>query len=175
MQSITNQKVLFAQSQLDSLVDALENIQNPRDQLLARGFADACVYHLMGVWRALLQEIISNYKVQGFSPSYCLGASMLVECMDGCEREDTISPELSYIFELSKKPPSCIAQLQVLFEQALSGSLVSESGQKGAENLIVVQQLDCPDPLSLQRKQLESILVELKELVQYCRQTMQEY
>ncbi|MBV1869566.1 MAG: hypothetical protein KUG76_01560 [Gammaproteobacteria bacterium] len=175
MQSITNQKMLFAQSQLESFVSALEQAKIPREQLVARGFADACVYHLMSALRALLQEILSNYKVEGVSPMHTLGGEMIEDLLKGCEQEGIVIPELNYIAELSKKPQSSISQLHSLFAQAIGGGCVPDVTPSSSAGQIALRQVHATDPLTIQCQRLEVIIEDVKALVQHCRQTMQEY
>ena len=175
MQSITNQKILFAQSQLESLVCALEQTETPRERLVARGFADACVYHLMSALRALLQEILSNYKVMGVSPMHTLGGEMIGGLLKGCEQEGIVIPELNYIYELSKKNRSCISQLHSLFDQAIGGFSVPDDTQSNNRGQIALRQVHTTDPLTMQCQRLEVIVEDVKALVQHCRQNMQEY
>jgi hypothetical protein len=184
LQSETNQKLLFAQLQLDSLSAALENSQTPRDQLLARGFADACVYQLMAVWHSLLEEILASYKVQPPVSSRYLGPNMAANYIEACQQQGLVAPELNYTLKLAKNGQSCLGLLLVLFDKALVGTPVQSmpaenAPRQNAENLITIEQVGAPDSpqyaLQQQCQQLACILKELKELVQHCRQTMQEY
>lgn len=180
MQPETNRKLLFAQSQLDSLSAALENLQAPRDQLLARGLADGCVYQLMAVWHSLLQEILANYKVQSPVSSPYLGPGMTVNYIEACQQQGLVAPELNYALKLENNGQSCLGLLLALFDKALidtpvqGTSVESEAGQN-IENRIAIEQLGATEPLQQQCQQLARILKELKSLIQHCRQTMQEY
>ncbi|MBL4606703.1 MAG: hypothetical protein JKY01_02605 [Pseudomonadales bacterium] len=180
MQSVTNQKVMFAQLQLDSCVAAFGGATNPRDELLAKGFADACTYQLMAAWRSLLQEIAVNYKVQNLPSLSCLGQRMVVDCIEVCEQQGLVAPELSYVLNLSKNRQSCLGRLLALFDIALTGAPIQDVLLEGAvakkpESIINVKQLALSDSLQLQCQQLELILEELIVLIQHCRQGMQEY
>jgi len=180
LQSEINQKLLFAQSQLDSLSTALENPRIPRDQLLARGLADACVYQLMAVWHSLLQEILANYKVQPPVSSPYLGPGMTVNYMETCQQQGLVAPELNYALKLEKNRQSCLGLLLSLFEKALIGTPVQDISvesevSQNIENRIAIEQLGAIEPLQQQCQQLAHILKELKALIQHCRQTMQEY
>ncbi len=180
MQSETNQKLLFVQSQLDSLSVALENPQTPRDRLLVRGLSDACVYQLMAAWHSLLQEILANYKVQPPVSSSYLGTGMTESYIEACQQQDLVAPELNYALKLEKNGQSCLGLLLALFDKALIGvpvqdvSVESEAGQN-VENRISIEQLGATEPLQQQYQQLVHILKELKALIHHCRQTMQEY
>ena len=180
MQPETNQKLLFAQSQLDSLSAALEDPQTPRDQLLTKGLADSCVYQLMAVWHSLLQEILANYKVQPPVSNPYLGLGMTVNYIEVCQQQGLVAPELSYALKLEKNGQSCLGLLLALFDKALIGTpvqdvFVESEVSQNVENRIAIEQLGATEPLQQQCQQLAHILKELKALIQHCRQTMQEY
>lgn len=180
MQSKTNQKLFFAQSQLESLSSTLENPLLPRDQLFTRGLADACVYQLMAVWHSLLQEVLANYKVRPLVSESYIGPGMTADCIDICQQQGTVSPELNYALKLETNGQSCLGLLLTLFDKALIGapdqglSVENEVGQN-AENRIAIEQLGATESLQQQCQQLVHILKELEALIQHCRQTMQEY
>ena len=180
MQSATNQKLLFARSQLDAFSVALGASQVPRDRVLAKGFADACTYQLMSAWHSLLQEVLLNYKVHLPLQPRNLGQGMLDEYAAACQQQGLVAPELNFMFNLAKDKQSFLGQLLALFEQALADTMAQEvptasHSSETIENKIAVEQIEVSDALDLQFQQLERILEELKELIQHCRQTMQEY
>lgn len=175
MSKLTNQKLLFAQVQLDACAEILHQAQTPREHLLAQSHAEACVLHLMQVYRCFLDEISGAYRLQDLALPSGLGAYLLPAYVDACLKRDVISPEFNYLHELSKDPASCLSVLALLFEQQCQVPAAETKTHDHSEQRITLQSSEAQDPLLTLLDRLVWLLPAFRAAIAHCRQTLQEY
>lgn len=175
MSNMTNQKLFFAQLQLDAFAGMLHKAQTPRERLVAQGHADACILQLMLAYRCFLDEISQAYRLRDLALPEGLGAHVLPAYVEACAKRDVISPELNYLYELSKDETSALTALVQLFEQQyrINESEVKAPGPN--EQRINMQALDEIDPLAALLDRLVWIMRHLRSAIEHCRHTLQEY